>query len=183
MLTTTWRSPKVDTACSTIARAPSNELTLSVFATAWPPAATISSTTDCAAEMSEPDPSTAPPRSLTTTLAPSDPNNKACSRPMPRPPPVMIATLSCNIDRPSFRVRCQSPHRSAGSVPTTRLAYDGNGAPACQTRYVASRSRRSRKRRSASVPARSRARRYDAAASSGRPCRRNMSPRAAGRRW
>ena len=40
----------------------------------WPrpgrPAAVISSTTDCAAETSAPEPSTAPPRSLTTTLAP-----------------------------------------------------------------------------------------------------------------
>src|SRR5271165_1185382 len=101
LFTTTWRSPKEDTAWSTMAFAPSNELTLSVLATAWPPAAVISSTTDCAAETSAPEPSTAPPRSLTTTLAPKDANRRACSRPMPRPPPVMIATLSCNmVSRP-----------------------------------------------------------------------------------
>ena len=100
LFTTTWRSPKLETAWSTMALAPANELTLSVLATAWPPAAVISSTTDWAAETSVPDPSTAPPRSLTTTFAPSDANRRACSRPMPRPPPVMIATLSCSMLRP-----------------------------------------------------------------------------------
>ena len=33
-----------------------------------------------------------PPRSLTTTLAPCSASNSACSRPMPRPAPVMMAT-------------------------------------------------------------------------------------------
>src|SRR5258708_5194055 len=42
--------------------------------------------------MSAPLPSGAPPRSLTTRLAPSAPKSRACSRPMPRPPPVMTAT-------------------------------------------------------------------------------------------
>src|SRR4029079_1622579 len=41
---------------------------------------------------SAPAPSLAPPRSLTTTIAPSAANSRACSRPRPRPAPVMIAT-------------------------------------------------------------------------------------------
>ena len=119
LLTTTWRSPKDETAWSTIALAPSKELTLSVFATAWPPAAAISSTTDCAAEMSAPEPSTAPPRSLTTTLAPSEAKSNACSRPMPRPAPVMIATLSCSMSgRPLAFVGNRPP---AGGVRARRL--------------------------------------------------------------
>ena len=113
LLTTTWRSPNVETAWSTIALAPSNELTLSVLATAWPPAAVISSTTDWAAEMSAPEPSTAPPRSLTTTLAPSEANRRACSRPMPRPAPVITATLSCNMVQPSSRTRREPAARRA----------------------------------------------------------------------
>src|SRR5919197_6471575 len=40
---------------------------------------------------SSPVPSGAPPRSLTTTFAPSLENSSACSRPMPRPAPVMTA--------------------------------------------------------------------------------------------
>src|SRR6202167_3084913 len=128
LLTTTWRSPNAETAWSTIAFAPSNELTLSVLATAWPPAAVISSTTDCAAEMSAPEPSTAPPRSLTTTLAPREANKRACSRPIPRPAPVMIATLSCSIVQPSSRIR-RGP--AAGGRWSER--DDCNGAAACQT--------------------------------------------------
>src|SRR3954470_7470096 len=54
--------------------------------------ALISSTTCCAGVWSPPLPSAAPPRSLTTTLAPSAANSSACSRPMPRPAPVMMAT-------------------------------------------------------------------------------------------
>src|SRR5580658_5777714 len=136
LLTTTCRSPKVETAWSTIAFAPSNELTLSVLATACPPAAVISSTTDCAAEMSAPEPSTAPPKSLTTTLAPREANKRACSRPMPRPAPVMIATLSCSMVQPSSRIR-RGP--AAGGRGSGR--DDCNGASACQTDAAASAGR------------------------------------------
>ena len=53
----------------------------------------LGSTTCRAAGLSSaPAPSFAPPRSLTTTLAPSAANSRACSRPSPRPAPVMIAT-------------------------------------------------------------------------------------------
>ena len=68
----------------------------SVLATASPPIATISSTTSWAGPWSLPSPSMEPPRSLTTTLAPWCARSRACSRPMPRPAPVTIAT------RPSF---------------------------------------------------------------------------------
>src|SRR5882757_8041688 len=73
--------------------APSQVATLSVLATARPPAAMISSTTSCAGPASDPLPSFPPPRSLTTTAAPSFANSSACERPMPRPAPVMTATL------------------------------------------------------------------------------------------
>src|SRR5262249_19395770 len=62
----------------------------SPFATASPPAATISSTTSRAGPASSPVPSRATPRSLTTTRAPSRANASACSRPMPRAAPVTM---------------------------------------------------------------------------------------------
>src|SRR4051812_38441386 len=92
LLTTTWRSPKVSTAWRTIASAPLKLATLSPLATASPPMPSISSTTCCAGEVSAPVPSTLPPRSLTTTLAPCRANDRACSRPIPRPAPVTMAT-------------------------------------------------------------------------------------------
>src|SRR5437879_6086334 len=92
LLTTTLRSPNVSIALLTIRWAPSQSVTLSPLATASPPAALISSATCSAAVRSLPEPSAAPPRSLTTTFAPSLAKSSECSRPMPRPPPVMIAT-------------------------------------------------------------------------------------------
>src|SRR3984885_8795048 len=74
--------------------APAAVVTSSALATACPPAARISSTTCCAGDASLPDPSGPPPRSLTTTFAPSAANISACSRPRPRPAPVMTATRS-----------------------------------------------------------------------------------------
>src|SRR5688572_18613959 len=94
LLTTTCRSPNASMAVSTIALAPSKDDTLSVLATASPPAATISSATDWAALTSLPLPSVPPPRSFTTTRAPSDAKSSACSRPIPRPAPVITATRS-----------------------------------------------------------------------------------------
>ena len=49
-------------------------------------------TTRSAGLASAPVPSGLPPRSLTTTLAPSAANSSACSRPMPLPAPVITAT-------------------------------------------------------------------------------------------
>ena len=57
-------------------------------------------------------PSTAPPRSLTTTLAPRAASSSACLRPRPRPAPVTIAT------RPSKRSSdIPSPHIAATHAP------------------------------------------------------------------
>ncbi len=55
---------------STMAKMASASVTLAPLAIASPPAATISSTTACAAETLLPEPSRAPPRSFTTTFAP-----------------------------------------------------------------------------------------------------------------
>src|SRR5580692_10538835 len=73
----------------------------SPLATASPPMARTSSTTSPAGPVELPELSISPPKSLTTTLAPSLANSSACSRPMPRPAPVMTATRPSNapIDR------------------------------------------------------------------------------------
>src|SRR6266511_1685303 len=63
------------------------------LATAAPPSASISATTCCAGVTSAPSPVSVAPRSLTTTFAPARASASACSRPMPRPAPVTIATL------------------------------------------------------------------------------------------
>src|SRR5215472_16439692 len=70
--------------------------TVSKFAIAVPPRFLISSTTSSAGVALVPDPSAAPPGSLTTTLAPSAAQSSAISRPMPRPAPVTMMTLSCS---------------------------------------------------------------------------------------
>src|SRR5258708_7294892 len=53
----------------------------------------ISSTTSSAGVALDPEPSAAPPGSLTTTLAPSAAQSSAISRPMPRPAPVTMMDL------------------------------------------------------------------------------------------
>src|SRR6476469_5015187 len=93
LLTTTWRSPKVSTAVLIRRWAPSHDEMSSPLATASPPRPLISWTTWSAGLRSPPVPSTLPPRSLTTTLAPCLANDSACSRPMPRPAPVTMAIL------------------------------------------------------------------------------------------
>src|SRR5437773_2747998 len=92
LFTSTWRSPKVSIAVRISRWAPSQSAALSRLATASPPIFSISSTTCCAGARSAPSPCMSPPRSLTTTLAPSCANSSACSRPRPRPAPVMMAT-------------------------------------------------------------------------------------------
>src|SRR5882757_8754653 len=70
--------------------------TVSKFAIAVPPRFLISSTTSSAGAALVPEPSAATPGSLTTTLAPSVAQSSAISRPMPRPAPVTMMTLSCS---------------------------------------------------------------------------------------
>src|SRR4051794_23133975 len=92
LLTRMSRSPKCSIALLIKRCAPCQSATLSPLTIASPPIASISATTCCAGVASVPVPSLAPPRSLTTTRAPSRANSSACSRPIPRPAPVMIAT-------------------------------------------------------------------------------------------
>src|ERR1700730_1315103 len=80
-----------------IALPPSGVATDSVQATASPPNAMISRTTSWAGPASTPSPFTLAPGSLTTTLAPFDPSNRAYSRPSPLPAPVITATRPSNL--------------------------------------------------------------------------------------
>src|ERR1700722_14755467 len=59
--------------------------------------ARTSSTTCPAGPSEEPEPSPSAPRSLMTSLAPWLANSSACSRPMPRPAPVMTTTRPSQI--------------------------------------------------------------------------------------
>ncbi len=87
--------PQALSAALMIRWADAGSATLSLLATASPPAARISSTTAMAADDDPPSrPLIAPPVSLTTTLAPRDPSSKAYSRPRPVPAPVTMATRS-----------------------------------------------------------------------------------------
>src|SRR3954447_21735294 len=81
-----------------------------VLATASPPAPAISSTTCCAGPALEPEPSGAPPRSFTTTFAPSRAKSSACSRPIPLPAPVIAQT------RPSSAPMFLAPLRDLGEA-------------------------------------------------------------------
>src|SRR5687767_9543709 len=94
LLTTMSTSPNTSTVESMRCLAASKSAMSSPLATAWPPAATISATTDSAGvrpSPPSPEPSCGPPVSFTTTAAPSLANSRAWSRPRPRPAPVMIA--------------------------------------------------------------------------------------------
>src|ERR1039458_6538767 len=93
LLTRMLSLPKLSIAHSMIRLAALKSVTLSKLATASPPAERISLTTSSAGERDCPVPSKWPPRSLTTTLAPCLASNNASSRPMPRPAPVITATL------------------------------------------------------------------------------------------
>src|SRR3954466_9770770 len=66
-------------------------------AIATPPALRISSTTVSAGVSDPPLPSRAPPKSLTTTLAPRLASPSACVRPSPLPAPVTMATRPSNL--------------------------------------------------------------------------------------
>ena len=77
--------------------APAQALTSSPLTIASPPALRMSATVCAASEASRPVPSTFAPRSLTTTFAPLAASMSACSRPIPRPAPVTIATRPSQI--------------------------------------------------------------------------------------
>src|SRR2546423_6201026 len=121
LFTKTCRSPNASMAALTSCCPPSQSATLSALAIASPPMALISSTTCWAGVRSSPVPSMAPPRSLTTTLAPSWANKSACSRPMPRPAPVMMAT------RPSSAPMGDPPDNDSGKVARTLLGVQVHG--------------------------------------------------------
>src|SRR5580698_2726220 len=110
LLTTPSSLPKLSTAILTIRLAGIASATVSKFATAVPPRLRISSTTSSAGEALVPEPSAAPPGSLTTTLAPSAAQSRAISRPMPRPAPVTM------MDLPSSDFAC-AMMVSRGSLP------------------------------------------------------------------
>src|SRR5437660_11133689 len=114
LLTRTWRPPKASTAALMSRWPASQSATLSALAMASPPMALTSSTTCWAGVRSSPEPSMAPPRSLTTILAPSLANSSACSRPMPRPDPVMMATR---------------PSRAPIATSSTPSAFGGETLP------------------------------------------------------
>ncbi len=86
--------PQVSIACLTRCATPASSVTEAPLAMASPPASLISFTTASAAAELPPVPSSAPPRSLTTTLAPRRANSSAWARPSPPPAPVTMATLS-----------------------------------------------------------------------------------------
>src|SRR4051812_48042070 len=124
LLTTTSRRPNARTASSISAPAPSHVATSLVLATASPPAARTSSTTSWAGPASEPVPSLAAPTSLTTTFAPSRAKSSACSRPMPRPAPVMTVTRPSSApmsDLLDLRQAVLDDHRSGVGARLVRV--------------------------------------------------------------
>src|SRR5450631_2776348 len=84
-------------ALATIAFTCSKFETSAPSAIASPPALRISSTTASAGVSDPPVPSRAPPKSLTTTLAPRLASPSACARPRPLPAPVTMATRPSNL--------------------------------------------------------------------------------------
>src|SRR5229473_7555069 len=89
--------PHFSVALATIALTCSKFETSAPSAIASPPALRISSTTASAGVSDPPVPSRAPPKSLTTTLAPRLASPSACARPRPLPAPVTMATRPSNL--------------------------------------------------------------------------------------
>src|SRR6478735_2087836 len=110
--------PNSATVSATIDSAPSQVADV-VLATAMPPASVISAATD---EASAP---VRQPMSLTTTLAPSAANRRACSRPIPPPAPVTMATLPSSLPMVPPR---SGPPRTGDQHTTTGLAPPHGGA-------------------------------------------------------
>src|SRR5512135_401207 len=122
-LITACRPLNASIACSIMCATPLRFDTLSEFDTALPPLATISRATISAgpAEPSSP-PETAPPKSLTTTLAPSFAARSAHSLPMPLAPPVTRTTLPsstpmCFLRRNVYGLETTEPSLSDASEP------------------------------------------------------------------
>src|SRR5256885_16405110 len=93
LFTTASMRPKASSAACTMRLALGHSATLSVLASALPPAARISSATRSAGALLAPSPFTDVPMSFTTTLAPARAMASAKSRPMPPPAPVTMTTL------------------------------------------------------------------------------------------
>src|SRR5258708_24407884 len=104
-------------ACSTIALICSKFETSAPSAIATPPVFRISSTTDSAGVSDPPVPSRAPPKSLTTTLAPRAASPSACARPRPLPAPVTIATRPSNLIVICIFPGCRFLRHARGPVP------------------------------------------------------------------
>ncbi len=128
LLTTPSSLPKLSIAVLTILVAGIASATVSKFATAVPPRFLISSTTSSAGVALDPEPSAAPPGSLTTTLAPSAAQSSAISRPMPRPAPVTMMDLpSSDLLCAIVVSRCSnySRHSGAREARTRNLEIPG----------------------------------------------------------
>src|SRR5512140_1726897 len=104
-------------------------------AIAVPPAFLISSTTLSAGVSDPPVPSRAPPKSLTTTLAPRLARPSACARPRPLPAPVTMATRPSNLivivefpslSLPSCPASCRA---STSSLSLHQSDVDGRDKP------------------------------------------------------
>src|SRR5207245_10693966 len=145
-------SPKVSIAHVMVRLAALKSAALSPLATASPPFFLLSATASCAGvAVGLPVPSKWAPRSFTTILAPCCAMRSACSRPMPRPEPVMIATLpSSNIEGLLWS-ETTCPARD-GLSRQERRGYEGGPdaarAPLAQrrdrARHAGERARRSR---------------------------------------
>src|SRR5690606_38414497 len=134
LLTTASMRPKWSRAHCTMRPALSHSATLSVLATASPPAARMASTTVCAGPASRPSPLTEAPMSFTTTRAPLAAMASAKSRPMPPPAPVTTTTFPSSIAfamaRPfSLRppVMLAPGGRASAGVNTARPKRPGGG--------------------------------------------------------
>src|SRR5437762_4915355 len=100
-------------------------------AIATPPDLRISSTTFSAGVSDPPVPSRAPPKSLTTTLAPRLASPSAWARPRPLPAPVTIATRPSNLIVMCRHPGCSSKINQADPVgdqrrPVLGLDLDGD---------------------------------------------------------
>src|SRR5215213_9253864 len=125
--------PNASSAVATIAWPPSGVATESALATAVPPRSSTSLTVRSAGPAEAPVPSLAPPRSLTTTLAPREASSRACSRPRPPPAPVTIATLSSKRMSPiTSPPNASMAQALLGGRGGSELPPHGSGTAACQ---------------------------------------------------
>src|SRR5215212_6311691 len=131
LLTSTSRRPNASTASATMRPASSKLVMSAPLTIASPPMSSIAATTSLAGPRSDPVPSGRLPRSFTTTWAPSDASIRACSRPMPRPAPVTIATRPSHnptiAPSPSFLTATSSSQASPPATdPSPVHSYPGS---------------------------------------------------------